>query len=116
MKSIFTILIFSFSGYTAMAQTTDIKVAVPDSTKDIQVVEASCGQCKLGLKGSGCNLAIRIKNKAYFVDGADLDTYGDAHAHDGFCNAIRKAEVQGKLVKNRFNVTYFKLLPFDKKD
>ena len=101
-------------GYTAMAQTTDTKVAVPDTAKVIQLVEASCGQCKLGLKGAGCDLAIRIKDKAYFVDGADLDTYGDAHAHDGFCNAIRKAEVQGELVKNRFKVTYFKLLPVDK--
>ena len=45
------------------------------------------------------------------MDGTTIDEHGDAHADDGFCNAIRKAEVQGTLVKGRFNVTYFKLLP-----
>ena len=31
-------------------------------------------------------------------------------AEDGFCNAVRKAEVQGEIVNDRFKVTYFKLL------
>jgi hypothetical protein len=28
----------------------------------------------------------------------------------GFCNAIRKAKVQGEIVNNKFVATYFELL------
>jgi hypothetical protein len=73
-------------------------------------VEASCGECQFKLEGKGCSLAVRIDDKAYFVDGTTIDEHGDAHAKDGFCEAIRKADVQGELVNNRFKVTYFKLL------
>ena len=62
------------------------------------------------MKGAGCLLAVRINGKAYFVDGTSLDDHGDAHAEDGFCEVIRKAEVQGSVVNDRFKVTYFKLL------
>lgn len=86
-------------------------VNAPDPSKKIQVVEASCGQCKFGLKGKSCDLAVRINGKAYFVDGSKIDEHGDAHADDGFCNAVRKAEVQGKVKNGRFVATYFKLLP-----
>jgi Family of unknown function (DUF6370) len=89
---------------------------IPDSTKKIQIVEASCGQCQFKLKTQkGCDLAIRINGKAYFVDGSEIDSHGDAHASDGFCEAIRKAEVQGEIVNNRYKVTYFKLLKQEKK-
>jgi hypothetical protein len=81
-----------------------------DTTKKVQVVETACGQCQLGLPGKGCSLAVRINGKAYFVDGTDIDSHGDAHASDGFCNAIRKAEVQGKVMNNRYRVTWFQLL------
>ncbi len=81
-----------------------------DSTKAIETVEVSCGQCQFKMAGKGCNLAVRIKGKSYFVDGTTIDEHGDAHADDGFCKAIRKAEVQGKIVKNKFVATYFKLL------
>ena len=60
-------------------------------------------------------MAVRIKDKAYYVDGASIDDHGDAHADDGMCNAIRKAEVQGEVVDDRFKVSYFKLLPKPKK-
>ena len=82
----------------------------PDTTKEIQIVEASCGECQLGLPGKGCDLAVRIDGKAYFVDGTSIDKHGDAHADDGFCEAIREAEVQGEIVNNRFKATYFKLI------
>ena len=76
-----------------------------------QIVEATCGQCQFDMKGNGCDLAVRIDGKAYFVDGTTIDSHGDAHAADGFCAKIRKAEVVGKIVNNRFKVTSFKLLP-----
>ena len=89
----------------------------PDSLKKIQVVEASCGECQFHMAGKGCELAVRINGKAYFVDGTTIDDHGDAHASDGFCEAIRKAEVQGEIVNNRFKATYFKLIkPEPKKE
>lgn len=85
--------------------------AQTDTTQRPQVVEAACGQCRFGLKGDGCDLAVRIGGTAYFVDGTAIDDHGDAHASDGFCNAIRKAAVKGSIVNNRFAATYFKLMP-----
>ena len=79
-----------------------------------QIVEVSCGECQFGLEGKGCDLAVRIDGKSYFVDGTKIDDHGDAHAKDGFCEAIRKAEVTGKIVTNRFQVTSFTLLPEQK--
>lgn len=116
MKSLFTFLAFCFFVITTTAQTTDAKTIKPDPAKELQTVEVSCGKCKLGLPGKSCDMAVRIDSKAYYVDGADIDNYGDAHAHDGMCNAIRKAEVQGELVDGRFKVSYIKLLPEEKKE
>jgi hypothetical protein len=79
------------------------------------VLEASCGQCQFGMNGHGCELAVRIDGKPYFVDGTSLDSHGDAHAKDGFCSTVRKAEVVGKIVDNRFKASSFKLLPQKKK-
>lgn len=76
-----------------------------------QIVEASCGQCQFGMKAKGCDLAVRIDGKTYFVDGTAIDQHGDAHAEDGFCSAIRKAEVVGVIVGDRFKATSFQLLP-----
>lgn len=90
-------------------QTANVKVALTDELT--QVVEASCGQCQFGLKGKSCDLAVRIKGKPYFVDGTGIDDHGDAHAKDGFCQKIRKAEIRGKIVKGRFHAVHFKLLP-----
>jgi hypothetical protein len=59
-------------------------------------------------------LAVRLDGKSYFVDGTTLDEHGDAHAEDGFCNAVRQAEVIGEVKDGRFVVTYFKLLPLKK--
>ena len=95
---------------SVFGQKTDPKVSTPDPNKKIQVVETACGECQFKLAGKSCDLAVRIDGKAYFVDGTDIDSHGDAHAKDGFCNAVRKAEVQGNLVNGRFKVTYFKLL------
>ena len=79
-----------------------------------QIVEVSCGECQFGMKGKSCDLAIRIDGKSYFVDGTKIDDHGDAHAQDGFCETIRKAEVTGEIVNNRFQATSFTLLPQQK--
>ncbi len=76
-----------------------------------QIVEAACGQCQFEINGRGCDLAVRIDGKAYFVDGTSIDAHGDAHAADGFCAKIRKAEIVGKIIDNRFKATSFKVLP-----
>lgn len=78
-----------------------------------QIIEASCGQCQFKMKGHGCELAVRIDGKSYFVDGTSVDSHGDAHADDGLCAAIRKAEVVGEIVDNRFKANSFKLLPLE---
>lgn len=111
MKAIILSFITILLCATVSAQDSTAKVAVPDQSKKIIIAEASCGQCKFGLPGTDCDLAVRIDGKAYYVDGTKIDEHGDAHATDGFCNAIRKAQVQGTVVNNRFQATYFKLLP-----
>jgi Family of unknown function (DUF6370) len=113
MKKIIVALLCSMVVLSAAAQTKKITAGKPDPNKKTMVVEASCGECQLGLKGKSCDLAVRINGKAYFVDGAKIDDYGDAHAKEGFCEAISKAAVQGKIVNNRFKATYFKLLPHE---
>lgn len=76
-----------------------------------QVVEASCGQCKFGMAGKGCELAVRIDGKSYFVDGTSIHDHGDAHSDDGLCSAIRTAEVTGSIVGDRFKATSFAVVP-----
>ena len=75
-----------------------------------QVVEAACGQCQFGMTEKlGCNLAVRIDGKTYFVDGTNIHEHGDAHADDGFCEAIRSANVKGKIIDGRFKSESFTL-------
>ena len=112
MKAIILALFCLLSGLITQAQFGRSSIR---TTKKTIIAEASCGECQFHLPGKGCDLAVRIDGKAYFVDGTSIDQHGDAHADDGFCNAIRKAEVSGKIVKNRFQATYFKLLDPDPK-
>lgn len=111
MKYVVSLLLGCIAVIISNAQS---KMSIPDSTKKIQVVEASCGECQFKMEGKGCELAVRINGKSYFVDGTSIDDHGDAHGKEGFCEAIRKAEVQGEIVNNRFKATYFKLLPVAK--
>jgi hypothetical protein len=103
MKKILTFL-FVLSSTLILAQ--DKK-----ENSKIQIVEASCGQCQFKMEGKSCDLAVRIDGKSYFVEGTNIDSHGDAHAADGFCASIRKAEVIGEIKDNKFVVTRFKLLP-----
>ncbi len=110
MKLFIMLAICSFSMLAAYSQNPVVKTNKPDPTKKIQLVEASCGECQFQMAGKSCDLAVRIDGKAYFVDGTTINDHGDAHAKDGFCESIRKAEVQGEVVNDRFKVTYFKLV------
>ena len=69
-----------------------------------QVADISCGQCKFGMEEPmGCDLAIRLDNKVYFVEGAGIDDFGDAHDKTtGFCSVIRKANVLGAIKEETF--------------
>ncbi len=111
LKSLLFLLLTIFVGSFSFAQQDAKATIVADSTKKIEIAEVSCGECKFKMAGSGCDLAVRIDGKSYFIDGTNIDQHGDAHAKDGFCETIRKAEVQGVVVGNRYKVSYFKLLP-----
>lgn len=75
-----------------------------------RTVEAACGQCQFELPGDDCDLAVRLDGQAYFVDGTGIDDHGDAHAADGFCNAVRGARVSGNVVDGRFHASAFTLV------
>ncbi|MEQ1554136.1 MAG: DUF6370 family protein [Ferruginibacter sp.] len=98
-----------------IAQQATTKRLVFDSTKSLKRAEISCGQCQFKMEGKGCNLAIRVNNKTYYIDGTGIDDYGDAHAADGFCEAIKKAKVQGEVVKGRFVLSYIEFIDDEKK-
>ncbi len=88
----------------------------PDPKKPLMVVETSCGECKFGLPGEGCDVAVRLPmdggtTQALYVDGVAIDEYGHPHDANGFCLAVRKAEVQGEVVDGRFKASYFNLFP-----
>lgn len=93
------------------AATVAVKLEAPTT------VEASCGQCQLGIKGKkGCDLAIRHNGTAYFVDGFKItDLEADNHAAGGMCTTVRQAKVTGQTTANgRFAAATFELLPAEK--
>ena len=89
-----------------------IALSCSNKKEVIQVAEISCGQCQFELDSqNGCDLAVRIDNKAYFIDGFDIDAFGDAHdEHTGFCEVVRKAEVTGVVENGRFKASAVKLV------
>jgi len=119
MEKFILLLVFTFIGCSSkmtsnvespeMVKSTD---RVIDNTISIhQVVEAACGQCQFGITEKlGCDLAVRIEGNTYFVDGTNIHEHGDAHAEDGFCEAIRRANVKGKVVDGRFKSESFDLI------
>ena len=111
MKNILLILFLSVSFSILNAQTKTTKAAPAAKPAGTQIVEAYFCHCQFYMNWNDCDLAVRINGKAYFVDGTGIDDHGDSHAKDGFCEKIRKAEIKGSLVNNRFLATYFKLLP-----
>jgi len=109
MKNVAILLLFTLFSFGLKAQTGS-KKQVSNQLITNQVVEIACGECQFKMKGKDCELAIRINGKSYFVDGKGIDDFGDAHGEHGFCNAVSKAEVSGKIVNNRFKATNIKLL------
>ena len=100
MKKIFLFSVL-FIGISCANKKTEIK----------QVAEISCGQCKFDLEGGGCNLAVRLNDKAYYVDGFDIDDFGDAHdLKKGLCNVIRKGEITGFVENEKFIASQIKLV------
>lgn len=110
MRPLLFILILSVIPFFVKSQTNSVTSNKLDTTKKTLIVEVACGQCQFHLPGKGCDLAVRIEGHAYFVSGANIDSYGDAHAKDGFCNSSRIAKVQGELIDERFKLSYLELL------
>ena len=100
MKNVFLVCVFF------------LVVSCAKKTNNKQMVELSCGQCQLGITSQkGCDLAVRIEGESYFVDGADINEFGDAHDENtGFCEVIRKAEIEGEIIDHRMKVSSVKLL------
>jgi len=84
---------------------------VPEDLVEPTVVEAACGECLFGMPGKGCDLAVRIGGRSYYVDGIDMDSLGDAHGQDGMCKVVRKAKVTGRFRGGRLAASSFQLLP-----
>ena len=109
MKQLFIVAVVTMLTLGAGAQDKQKNYATIDPAKKIQAAEVSCGECQFKMKGKGCHLAIRLNSKTYWVEGADVDSFGDAHDKKmGFCNKVRKADVQGEVKDGKFHLTYLK--------
>ena len=107
--SLIIILILLYCSNT-FAQQKISTINVMDSSKEIIIAEVSCGECQFKMNGKSCDLAVRINGKCYFVEGTSIDDHGDAHSKDGFCESIKKAEIQGEPKNGRFIASYFKII------
>lgn len=89
-----------------------ILVSCSNKTEINQVAAISCGQCQFKLDSkTGCDLAVRIDNKAYFIEGFNIDDFGDAHNKTtGFCEVVRKGEVTGVIEEGKFIASSIKLI------
>ena len=75
-----------------------------------QIVEVACGQCQFKMKAKkGCDLAVRIDGKSYFVEGTKLMTTEMHTPMMVFVTPLEKAEVIGDVKGDKFVVSYFKL-------
>ncbi|WP_439129739.1 DUF6370 family protein [Polaribacter sp.] len=83
---------------------TKMKVAVAEA-------DIACGQCQFDLEGEeGCSLAVKVLDKAYFVDGFNIDDFGDAHDETkGFCNVVRTGKIAGTIEDGRFKADIIEL-------
>tara|TARA_B100000959_G_C14761727_1_gene533642 strand:- start:317 stop:724 length:408 start_codon:yes stop_codon:yes gene_type:complete len=84
--------------------------AVPEDGNIEGIVITSCGTCKLGVKGGGCSLWVKIGETVYPVEGTGLHDHGNAHGSEGFCSAVRVAWAKGQVIKNVFHAESFVLV------
>lgn len=107
MKNLFIIALITFMSTTVFAQKKE---------KTYKVL-ASCGTCNFDMPSeSGCELAVQIAGKHYWVNGSTLQDHGDEHDPEGgMCKNIRKAEVVGKIENDRLMASSFILLEDKKK-
>jgi hypothetical protein len=110
MKKLLFCLITMSLISTINAQESANKKLVFNPKKPVYEVAATCGTCMFKMEGKGCHLAVKFNGTNFFVEGTSIDDHGDAHDNEGFCNAIKKAKVQGSVIKERFIVTYFELI------
>lgn len=75
-----------------------------------QVVDVACGMCLFEMTGDDCALAVKIDGKYYYVEGSSIDEHGDAHAEDGLCTVVRKAQVKGYIKHGVFVADSIKLI------
>lgn len=107
MRRLSILMLFSTLAIMANAQNKPTNTVKKIEQKEVEI---ACGECMFKMPGKGCNLAIRIDGIGYFVDGRQIDDFGDAHADDGFCNAISKAKVTGEIIEGRFKAKSVQLL------
>lgn len=77
------------------------------------IYDVSCAICNFEMTGDECDLAIKIEEKYYYVEGSSLTDHGNEHADDGMCNVVRKAEVKGEIKHGVFVAEHFELLPYE---
>ncbi|MDX2359771.1 MAG: DUF6370 family protein [Crocinitomicaceae bacterium] len=75
-----------------------------------RVVDAACGECQFDMTGESCDLAVKIDDKFYFVEGSAIHEHGDAHASNGLCSAVRQAKVTGRIKRGVFYASSFELI------
>ncbi len=73
-KLLSIIILLNLFALDAVAQKTSNKNLF-DSSKKINIVAASCGECQFKMLGRSCDLAVRIDGKSYFVDGTTIDAW-----------------------------------------
>lgn len=90
-----------------------VSCAVSKQQKEMnQIVEISCGICQFDMTGDKCDLAARIDDKTYYIEGSSFEDHGDEHADDGFCNAVRQAQITGQIKHGILMVSSIELLPY----
>jgi hypothetical protein len=79
---------------------------------DLKAAQVACGTCKFDMNGSGCDAAIKVDGKAYWLDGMEVQGHHDMHKPGGICLTVRTADVKGTITGDRLTATQLALQPF----
>lgn len=104
----FGLLVLAFAASCGAGAEKSTEITAEQLAEGVHV-EVGCGTCLFEMEGDACELAVKINGKAYFVDGATIDEFGDAHAEEGLCNAVSEAHVTGKIEGDRFTAHTFEI-------